>query len=247
MKPKRAKATRRRSRNPAPQPAAPGAPLPLPPAKPRRWLRRTLWSGALVALLGISLVAASDYAATAAAHGRLYEAADDVPARAVALVFGCNEKIGTRDNLYFTFRIDAAVAIWEAGKVKTLIVSGDNRSRFYNEPQKMKNALVSRGIPAERIVCDFAGLSTLDSVVRAKEIFGVSEVIFVTQKFHNERAIFLAKAHGVDAIGINARGVGGQAATRMRLRELAARVKMTFDVVLGTRPVHLGEREQLPD
>jgi SanA protein len=190
----------------------------------------------------------SYYAASLAASGRIFDDVSQVPARQVGVVFGCDEKTNGRDNLYFKYRINAAVELWQAGKVKTLIVSGDNRSRFYNEPQKMKNALVSRGIPAGRIVCDFAGLRTLDSVVRAKEVFGVNDAIFITQKFHNERAIYLGLANGMDPVGYNAKPVGGAASTRMKLREVAARVKMGLDVhLLKTEPEHLGAREVLPD
>lgn len=214
----------------------------------RRWLRRGLWVGLAMLLVGAAGLLASYSAAGMAAAGRLYDDASAVPARQVGLVFGCDEKIGSNDNLYFRYRINAAVALWQAGKVRTLIVSGDNRSKYYNEPLKMKNALVARGVPAERIVCDFAGLSTLDSVVRARKIFGLSEVTLVTQEFHNERAVYLARACGLDAIGLNAQDVGGKWALRMRVREVAARVKMLLDVhVLNTAPVHLGEPERLPE
>ena len=111
----------------------------------------------------------------------------------------------------------------------------------------MKQALVERGIPGERIVCDFAGLRTLDSVVRAKEIFGADSVLFISQRFQNERAIYLAKAHGIDAYGFNAQDVETQAGLKTRIREVGARVKMWLDVnFLDTRPIHLGEKIALP-
>lgn len=222
-------------------------PAVVPRAK-RRWLRRLVWLGSAVVLVAVSGITGSYYAASVASSGRLFDDVSRVPARQVGVVFGCDEKINGRENLYFKYRIDAAVELWQAGKVKTLIVSGDNRSRYYNEPQKMKNALVARGIPAGRIVCDFAGLRTLDSVVRAKEVFGVSDAVFITQKFHNERAIYLARANGMDPVGYNAKAVGGAASTRMKLREIAARVNMSLDVhVLKTEPQHLGAREVLPE
>jgi len=240
------KAKKHQQRPATRRPSKPGAGEKAPPK--RRWLRRLVWSVVVLVLVAVFGIVGSYYAASVAARGRLFDAVGQVPAREVGLVFGCDEKINGRDNLYFKYRIDAAVELWEAGKVKTLIVSGDNRSRFYNEPQKMKNALVSRGIPAGRIVCDFAGLRTLDSVVRAKEIFGVNDAIFITQKFHNERAIYLGLANRMDPLGYNAKPVGGAASTRMKLREIAARVKMSLDVhLLKTAPEHLGAREVLPD
>ncbi|MGB1129699.1 MAG: SanA/YdcF family protein, partial [Haloferula sp.] len=145
------------------------------------------------------------------------------------------------------YRIDAAVDLWEAGKLKCIIVSGDNRTKYYNEPRKMRRALIEKGVPGELVVCDYAGLRTLDSVVRAKEIFGVEEVTFITQKFQNERAAYLAKANELDFVGFNAKDVAGQGGFKTKLREVGARVKMWLDVrILGTRPRHLGKQETLP-
>ncbi len=111
----------------------------------------------------------------------------------------------------------------------------------------MRQALVERGVPANRIVCDYAGLRTLDSVVRAKEIFGVTSLVFITQRFQNERAIYLAKAHGMDAFGFNARDVETRAGAKTKLREIGARFKMWLDIhFLKTRPRHLGEPVNLP-
>jgi SanA protein len=112
----------------------------------------------------------------------------------------------------------------------------------------MKQALIARDIPGDRIVCDYAGLRTLDSVVRAKEIFGADSMLFISQRFQNERAIYLAKAHGIRAYGFNARDVDTQAGFKTKLREVGARVKMWLDVnFLNTRPRHLGDKEELPE
>jgi SanA protein len=112
----------------------------------------------------------------------------------------------------------------------------------------MKRALVERGIPENRIACDYAGLRTLDSVVRGKEIFGLNEVTLITQRFHNERAVYLAEAHGMKVNGFNARDVATRGGLKTRVREVGARVKMWLDVnVLGTRPRHLGGKEKLPE
>ena len=112
----------------------------------------------------------------------------------------------------------------------------------------MRRALIQRGIPADRIVCDYAGLRTLDSVVRAKEVFGVKEVTFISQRFQNERAAFLARANGMTVSGLNARDVEGRGGWKTKVREAGARVKMWLDVhLLKTRPRHLGEPVVLPD
>ena len=221
--------------------------MPKQVGKRKRW-----WKVVLIALVGIGgaafgFVAWTNLAAVHAAKGRLYENPGEVPGGRVGLVFGCDDRIDGRENLYFKYRIEAAAELWKAGKLACVIVSGDNRTKFYNEPETMKRALADHGVPAEKIVCDYAGLRTLDSVVRAAEVFGVEEVTFVSQKFQNERAAYLAKAQGMDYVGFNAEDVAGQSGLRVRLREVAARVKMWLDVrVLGTEPRHLGEKEALP-
>ena len=196
----------------------------------------------------MALIAYANITAVWASRGRTFSDVSSLPPVKVGLVFGTTDRVDGRENLYFRYRIDAAVKVWKGGKVDTLIVSGANPSRYYNEPEKMRQALVARGIPGDRIVCDYAGLRTLDSVVRAKEIFGADPMLFISQRFQNERAIYLAKAHGIQAYGFNARDVDTQAGFKTKLREVGARVKMWLDVnYLNTRPRHLGEKEELPD
>lgn len=203
---------------------------------------------ALAAIAALVLVVGyANLTAIWGSRGRLFDDVAELPMTTVGLVFGTTDRVNGRENLYFRYRIDAAVRVWKSGKIKTLIVSGDNRSQYYNEPEKMKQALTERGIPADRIVCDYAGLRTLDSVVRAKEIFGTASILFISQKFQNERAIYLAEAHDMDAYGFNAQDVQTQAGLKTKFREVGARVKMWLDVnFLGTRPVHLGEKIELP-
>lgn len=213
----------------------------------KRWLWRAFMSALSLVLLSVAFVAWTNFAAVIAGRGKLHDDVSAIPAGSVGLVFGCDDRFQGRENLYFRYRIDAAEELWNKGKLRLLIVSGDNRSRYYNEPEKMRRALVGRGVPADRIVCDYAGLRTLDSVVRAKEVFGLEDVVFVSQRFQNERAAYLANANGMRFHGYNARDVGGQGGWKTKFREVGARVKMWLDVrVLGTRPRHLGERETLP-
>lgn len=198
-------------------------------------------------MLVVAMVLWANTSAIIASRGRLFEEISQVPKTSVGLVFGTTDRVNGRENLYFRYRIDAAVETWNAGKLETLIVSGDNRSKFYNEPEKMKDALVKRGIPAGRIVCDYAGLRTFDSVVRAKEIFGVTSILVMSQRFQNERAIYIARANEMEAFGYNAKDVNTQAGLKTKIREVGARVLMWLDVnFLATRPRHLGEREILP-
>lgn len=215
------------------------------------WIRRFLRRGAL--LLGIlfvvafAVIAFTNLVAVRSAEGRLFQEASEIPKHRVGLIFGCDDQIDGRENLYFRYRIEAAVRLWNAGKVSCFVVSGDNRTKYYNEPEAMRQALVDRGVPADRIVEDFAGLRTLDSVVRAKEIFGATDVIFVSQRFQNERAIYIARANGIDAVGYNAQDVLGSGGYKTKLREVGARVQMWLDVnILSTRPKVMGPAESLP-
>ncbi len=203
--------------------------------------------GCVGCLAGLALVSWANHVAKAAGEGCLYDRAEDVPETPVGLVFGCAKIFQGRPNLYFKARIKAAVALWEAGKVECFIVSGDNHAHAYNEPEDMKTAMVEAGVPEEKIVCDYAGLRTLDTVWRAKEVFGAEKVVLISQEFHNERAAYLADSIDLEVVGLNASAVTGPAAMKTDQREKLARAKMWLDVnVLGTKPRHLGEREELP-
>jgi len=165
-----------------------------------------------------------------------------LPTNDVGLVLGTSKFLpGHRPNAYYSQRIAAALTLYKAGKVQFLLVSGDNRSSRYNEPMTMKKDLVAGGVPKEKVFCDFAGFRTLDSVVRAKEVFGQSQLTVISQRFHNERAVYLARANGIDAVGFDAstRALTG----RTLLRESLARVQAVLDVhVRHKRPKFLGER-----
>lgn len=208
----------------------------------RRWLRRLASLLLVGALLALGMICYAYFTATWASRGRLFTEVSELPTTRVGLVFGTTDRVSGRENLYFRYRMDAAVRVWKSGKIKTLILSGDYDSDpYYNEPEKMKQALVERGIPANRIVCDPKGLRTLDSVVRAKENFGTTSILMISQRFQNERAIYLAKANGMEAYGFNSQDVETQAGMKTRIREVGARVKMWLDVnILKTRPIHEG-------
>jgi SanA protein len=200
------------------------------------------------ALLALGLVASGWMAAEVAAMertagARVFDDAAAVPANRVGLLLGCSPRLADgRRNLYFDLRIRAAAELYRAGKVRYVLASGDNGTKGYDEPGEMKAALVAAGVPEDRIALDYAGFRTLDSVVRAKKVFGEERFTVISQRFHNERAVYLARENGIDAVGFNARDVGGAAGRFTRLREIGARVKAVLDVhVLRTRPRFLGE------
>lgn len=127
--------------------------------------------------------------------------------------------------------MDAAAELYLAGKVERILVSGDHRTPSYNEPRAMREALIERGVAEADIIDDSAGLRTLDSVVRARAVFGAVEVTIVSQEFHNRRAIYLADRFGVDAVGFNAADVERRPWSQLSLREAAARIRAFVDAV----------------
>lgn len=151
--------------------------------------------------------------------------------------------INGNKNRYFEYRMDAAAELYHLKKVKYVLVSGDNRQKNYNEPIAMQKALKKRGVPEENIVLDYAGFRTFDSMIRAKEVFGQAEFVVVSQKFHNERAVYIARHSGIDVWGYNASDVEVSAGLKTKLREVLARAKMMLDLyVLNTEPHFLGEK-----
>ncbi|MEB6608295.1 ElyC/SanA/YdcF family protein [Aeromonas sanarellii] len=189
------------------------------------------------ALLGYSEWTVSD------ARHYTYDDVDAVPYNRVALVLGTSKYlIGGSPNHYFKYRIKAAAELYNNGKVDYILVSGDNATVQYNEPRQMRRALIQAGIPASAIYSDYAGFRTLDSIVRAKEVFGQARFTVVSQAFHNERAIFIARHFGIEAIGFNALDPSAYQGIRTRVREVFARLMGLLDLyVLDKGPKFLGE------
>ena len=179
-----------------------------------------------------------------AASGRTYSDVHAIPHRTVGLVLGCKKYLAdNRPNLFFRNRVAAAAELYRQGKVDYLLVSGDNHILGYDEPADMKNELVTEGVPAEKIYLDYAGFRTLDSVVRAKEVFGLAQITIISQKFHAQRAIFIANHRGLDAIAFNAPDVDAYDSFGTRVREHFARLKAVLDIyVLRKQPHFLGEK-----
>ena len=180
------------------------------------------------------------------AEGKTFSDVSQIKKNKVGLVLGTAKKVrGGRINLYFKYRIDATVELYKNGKIDFVLISGDNGSKYYDEPTDFKNELIKNGIPEDKIFLDYAGFRTLDSVVRAKEIFGQEEITIISQKFHNERAIYLAEKHGIKAIGFNAKDVSGNGGTKVKLREYLARAKVFIDILFNVQPKFLGEKIEI--
>lgn len=182
-----------------------------------------------------------------AAEGKLYTSLTKVPYNKVGLLLGTSKKLANGQlNLYYTYRISAAVDLYKAGKIKYIVVSGDNSRQDYNEPMLMKQDLITAGVDSSHIYLDYAGFRTFDSIVRLKEIFEQDSVTIISQPFHNERAIYIATREGLFAIGYNARDVNAQAGLKTQLREKFARVKVFLDYLAKKEPKFLGEKISIP-
>ncbi len=138
------------------------------------------------------------------AKDNMYADANAIPQNEYGLVLGTSKDGKFGLNPYFKHRMEAAITLYKHQKIKKIIVSGDNHILSYNETQDMTDYLVARGVPDSAIIQDYAGFRTIDSVIRAKKVFGCSSLTIISQQFHNERALYIAKYHGINAIGFNA-------------------------------------------
>ena len=182
-----------------------------------------------------------------ATTGMIYMNVDDVPARKYGLLLGTSPG-AQNSNLFFNTRIDAAKILYEKGKIEYIIVSGDNSTSSYNEPLYMKTELERRGVATDKIVMDYAGFRTLDSVLRAKEIFSLTDdITIISQPFHLERALFLAKFHKINAIGFGAADVSLKYGLQTYIREIGARWLAMYDTIRGTQATVLGDKVEISE
>jgi SanA protein len=202
-------------------------------------------AGVWVAAVLLFLLLGSNLWVVGSTRNRVFSDVDALPVNNVAVVLGTSNKlINGTPNPFFENRIKMAATLYATGKVRHLIVSGDNRTRYYNEPLEMKKALVKSGVPDSVITLDYAGLRTLDSIVRCKEIFGQNTITIVTQPFHCYRALFISRYYNMNAVAVMAQEPVLE--TNVYFREYFARAKAILDLyVLKTAPRHLGQRETL--
>jgi SanA protein len=210
----------------------------------RRLFRFLFWFG----LCMILFVFFADWRIRDRSSDFIYNDCDSIPYNKVGVLLGTSKKLaGGRTNLYFQYRIEAAVELFTAGKIDYVLVSGDNGSKYYNEPLDMKKALISHGIPSERIILDYAGFRTFDSMVRAKEVFGQQSFTVISQKFHVERAVYIGTRMNYDVVGYAAKDVSKYYGLKTRFREKLARVKVYIDFLSGATPKFLGDTIHIPD
>lgn len=212
--------------------------------------RKKIWiaSPFILAALAVMTIVYCNRQVTAASQGKIYTDAQQVPHHHTGLLLGTGKYLGNGYvNLFYQYRIDAALQLLQSGKIDYLVISGDNSRKDYNEPQMMKDDLVAAGVDSNRIYLDYAGFRTFDSIIRLREIFSQDSAIIISQQFHNERALFIAQREGIKAVGFNARDVAGAGGTRTLMREKLARVKVFADYIFGTDPKFLGPRVAMPE
>ncbi|MGB1040835.1 MAG: SanA/YdcF family protein [Flavobacteriales bacterium] len=205
-----------------------------------KWFHFGLFAGTLVLFLTI----VSNRTIIDFSESFVFDSHENIPKNEVALVLGTSKYSRRGINPYFKHRMDATLKLYKKGKIKHIVVSGDNHKHGYNEPQQMMDYLINLGVPKNKITLDYAGFRTFDSVIRIKEIFGQNKVTIISQKFHNERAVFLARKNDIDAVAYNAKTPWYS--KRMRFREYLAKCKAILDVyVLKTKPKFLGEKIEI--
>jgi SanA protein len=197
---------------------------------------------ALAVALGV-LIGAGLWLHVASARW-VYSDTRKVPACRAALVLGAKVHPSGRLSVMLKDRVDAGIRLYRAGKVAKLLMTGDNRTSRYNEPQRMRDYAVAKGVPSEDVAMDFAGRRTYDSVYRARHIWGLKRYIVVSQGFHVDRAVFLARHLGIRAYGLRA-DRPGHVGPLVYVRELPASLLAIIDAYLRhPRPV-MGKREKI--
>lgn len=204
---------------------------------------------ALVGLLaGLMLILFCNVLVKQQAKGRLYDDMDAIPHRKVGVVLGTspyNARGGP--NLYYRNRMSAAAQLYAEHKIDYILVSGDNRRHDYNEPEYMRGSLMALGVPDSVIVLDYAGFRTFDSMVRAKKVFGQDSITVISQAWHNERAVYIAMHHDLDAIGFNATDIRHRKSyLKNHTREILAKTKVVLDLFFNKQPKFLGDPVSIP-
>lgn len=194
----------------------------------------------LIFLLVLVSVSARSYIHLSV-RGQIYNVSN-VPKCRVAMVLGCKVFPNGRLSPMLADRCDKAIELYKLGKVDKLLMSGDNRFIRYNEPKHMCDYAISKGIPKDDVIADFAGRRTYDSAYRAKHIFGLSKIIVVTQPFHMDRSLYLCRAFGIDAYGVSAESEKNM---KSILREFPACLAAVIDVNIRHPHTVIGAKEKI--
>ncbi|MBL7889912.1 MAG: YdcF family protein [Bacteroidia bacterium] len=198
-------------------------------------------------LLLLTSIVGSNYWVIHSTRSQLYSEVASTPQNDIGLLLGANKKSSRGgDNLYFKNRIKAATDLFKAGKIKHIIVSGDNHIKEYDEATDMCDALIWEGVPDSCITLDYAGFRTFDSMVRCLKVFKQKNVTVISQEFHNQRAVFIGNYYEMNVIGFNAKDVPAKYSIKTAIREYFAKLKAVLDLyVFHTEPKFLGEEVKI--
>lgn len=205
--------------------------------------KRIIWAIAIIAVACLTLILLCDLIIVNNAIGKLFSDVEQVAPTEYGLLLGTTPqtRIGRRQNQFFKFRIDAAEELYKTGKIKKILISGDENSLDgINEVECLKDSLVARGVDATDIILDGKGYRTLDAVWRAIKVYNIKSFIVISQKFHNERAIYLAEHLHLETYnitGFNAADATSNMAIMTYIREYFARVKVFLDIITHKKPV----------
>ena len=206
-------------------------------------MKKFLWFIVSLVTLLLILTIIANYQIYSTTTSYIKDNPQDLPTCKVGLLLGTSKFLRAGiPNEYFDNRIKAAVELYKSGKIKYILVSGDNGKKYYNEPLDMKKELLKSGIPDSAIYIDNAGFRTFDSIIRAKEVFGQTSYIVISQNFHNQRAVYIARRYNIEAYGYNAKDVSAYNGFRTKVREFFARSKVFIDIFIGKEPKYLGEK-----
>ncbi|WP_196893243.1 SanA/YdcF family protein [Aureivirga marina] len=204
--------------------------------------KKILITGFLFTFMGILSVLGSHYYVKKSTKNQIFTNVNQIPKNKVGLLLGTGKHTSRGHlNLFYKYRIQATEKLYKAGKIEYVLISGDNSRKDYDEPSMMKEDLIELGIPENRIILDYAGFRTLDSVIRANKIFGQDSFTVISQNFHNERAICIANNKNLDVVGFNAKSVSFNYSKKTLVREYLARTKMILDLAINKQPKFLGE------
>ena len=203
----------------------------------KRIVKYSIWLICFISVICLLLMLICNQIVVNNAKGKVFSDIDSIKYNKVGLLLGTTPqaRIGRITNYFFVYRIDAAEQLYKAGKIEKILISGDEHSLDgVNEPECMRDSLVARGVPASAIFLDGKGYRTICSVVNTNKVYGLKSFTIISQKFHNERAIYQAEHLGLDVENIqayNAKDPKSRRAYLTTIREYFARVKMFLDLM----------------
>lgn len=196
-----------------------------------RMLKRVTKGVIALGFGGVVVVLLCNWWIVRSTRQQIYFDISKLPSNDVALVLGTSKFVRSgKENLFFKYRMEATARLWKEGKIKYIILSGNNDSEYYNEPMDMRKALLKLGVPQDIMTLDYAGFRTFDSVVRCKEVFNQDKITIVSQNFHNARALYIGNHEGIEAIAFAAQDVPDGYSFRTLIREYMARPYAILDV-----------------